>query len=153
MVGVAKAVNLSGVEFLQAIIAGEIASPAIGKALGFELLEAEEVRVVFGGKPEEYHYNPMGIVHGGLAATLLDSALGCSVLSTLPKGIIFTTLELKVNYIRAMSTQTGYVRCEGKIIHAGRQMATSEAKLVDADGKLYAHGTTTCLVFPIPSQN
>jgi len=106
-----------------------------------------EGRAVFLVEPSEYHYNPIGVVHGGLAATLLDSAMGCTVHSTLPVGASYTTLEIKVNYIRPMSAETGLVRCEANIIHAGGRTAIAEGKIIDTKGKLYAHGTTTCLIF------
>ena len=105
--------------------------------------------MVFAGTPDLRHYNPIGVVHGGYAATLLDSCMGCAVHSALEAGQGYTTLELKVNYVRAMTVNTGRVRAEGKIINVGRQVATAEGRIVGDDGKLYAHGTTTCLVFPI----
>jgi uncharacterized protein (TIGR00369 family) len=108
--------------------------------------EVSEGRVVFAIEPAEYHYNPLGTVHGGIAATLLDSAMGCAVQSMLPHGAGYTTLELKTNYLRAMTSRTGVVYCEGKIIHMGGRVATAEGRLTDASGKLYAHGTTTCIL-------
>jgi uncharacterized protein (TIGR00369 family) len=105
-----------------------------------------EGRVVFSAEPAEYHYNPLGTVHGGIAATLLDSAMGCAVQSLLPAGTGYTTLEIKVNYLRPITSATGPVTCEGKIIHLGGRVATAEARLSDATGKLYAHGTTTCIL-------
>lgn len=138
--------TLSGLAYLKAIQAGEIAPPPIAALLGMWLSEASEGRVVFAAEPGECHYNPLGIVHGGLAATLLDSALGCVVLSMLPMGSTFTTLELKVNYLRPMSAETGTVYAEGNIIHLGGRIATAEGRLTDAGGKLYAHGTTTCMI-------
>lgn len=142
--------QMSGLEFLQALIRGEIPAPPIAHTLGFTLAEVAEGRAVFVGEPAEYHYNPIGVVHGGLAATLLDSALGCAIQSALPRGVAYTTVELHVNLIRALTLNTGQIRCEATTIHVGRQMATAEARLTDMDGKLYAHGTTTCLVFPLP---
>ena len=139
--------NLSGLEYMQKLAAGELPPPPIAVTMGFTLVEAEFGRAVFEVEPAEYLYNPIGVVHGGLAATMLDSALGCTVHTTLPAGTGYTTAELHVNYIRAITGKTGRLRCEGKIIHSGRQMATAEARLVDAEGKLYAHGTTTCLIF------
>jgi uncharacterized protein (TIGR00369 family) len=115
--------------------------------LNFGLVELDEGRAVFSVEPAEYHYNPIGVVHGGLAATLLDSALGCAVHTALPAGAGYTTLEIKVNFVRAMTAETGLVRCEAKLIHLGGRTATAEGRIVDKDGKLYAHGTTTCLVF------
>ena len=110
------------------------------------ITEVSEGRVVFTAEPAEYHYNPLGTVHGGIAATLLDSAMGCAVQSMLPHGGGYTTLELKVNYLRPMTSKTGTVYAEGKIIHVGGRTATAEARLMDASGKLYAHGTTTCIL-------
>ena len=138
--------EMGGLEYLRAIAAGEAPPPPIAETLGMRLVEVEEGRVVFTLEPAEYHYNPIGSVHGGIAATLLDSAMGCSINTLLPKGTGYTTLELKVNYIRPLVTGTGLVRCEGKIIHLGGRVATAEGRLVDAAGTLYAHGTTTCLI-------
>ena len=104
-------------------------------------------RAVFEGLPEFRLYNPIGSVHGGFAATLLDSALGCAIFSTLAKGEAWTTLELKLNFVRAMNKDTGPVRAEGRIIHRGRTIATAEGRLVDAEGRVYAHATTTCMIF------
>jgi len=140
----------SGLEFLRDIATGVLPLPPIGKALNFFLLEADEGRVVFQGTPTFDFYNPIGTVHGGWAATLLDSCMACAVQTTLKKGQAYTTAELKLNLVRPLTDQTGPVRAEGKIIHAGRQVATSEGRLFGPDGKLYAHGTTTCLILQIP---
>jgi uncharacterized protein (TIGR00369 family) len=140
--------SYDGLAFLKAIIDGTLPQPPISELLGFHLREAEKGRAVFEGVPEFRHYNPIGTVHGGLAATLLDSALGCAIFSTLSKGDAWTTLELKLNFVRAMSKDTGPVRAEGRIIHRGRTVATSEGDLRDRAGKLYAHATTTCMIFP-----
>jgi len=105
--------------------------------------------VVFSYDPVFEHYNPLGSIHGGIAATLLDSVMGCAIHSTLKAGNGFTTLEIKVNYVRAMTDKTGPVKAEGKIINVGSRIATAEGRLVDGAGKLLAHGTTTCLIFPI----
>ena len=137
-----------GLGFLQSIIAGENPQPPISKLMSFRLAEAEKGRVVFEGHPNFDLYNPIGTVHGGYAATLLDSALGCAIFSTLLKGDTWTTLELKVNYVRALTKDTGPVRAEGRLIHRGRTVATSEGDLKDREGKLYAHATTTCMIFP-----
>lgn len=139
----------SGMEFLYRIWRGELPSAPIGHTMDFVPIEGEPGRVVFQGTPGKQHYNPIGSVHGGYFCTLLDSALGCAVQSMLPKGTGYTTLELKVNLIRALTDQTGPVRAEGKVISVGRSVGIAEASLVDADGKLYAHATTTCLVFPL----
>jgi uncharacterized protein (TIGR00369 family) len=115
--------------------------------MNFQIAELSEGRAVFTVEPAEYHYNPIGVVHGGLAATLLDSAMGCAVHSTLPAGVGYTTLEIKVNYIRAMTAETGLVRCEAQVIHVGGRTATAEGRVIDSSGKLYAHATTTCMIF------
>lgn len=138
--------TMSGLEYLQALKSGKISPSPIGVLMGFWFAEVSEGRVVFGAEPAEYHYNPIGTVHGGLAATLIDSALGCAIHSTLPVGVGYTTLELKVNYLRPMTSKTGTVYCEGKVIYVGGRVATAEARLTDANGKLYAHGTTTCMI-------
>ncbi|HEX7812424.1 MAG TPA: PaaI family thioesterase [Burkholderiales bacterium] len=140
----------SGLQFLRDIAAGVLPLPPIGLALNFFLVEAEEGRVLFQGTPKFDFYNPIGSIHGGWACTLLDSCMSCAVQTTLKAGFAYTTGELKVNMVRPMTDKTGPVRAEGKVIHPGRQLATAEGKLFGADGKLYAHGTTTCLIFPMP---
>ena len=140
--------SYDGLGFLQAIIAGTLPQPPISELLSFHLAEVENGHAVFEGLPEFRHCNPIGSVHGGIAATLLDSALGCAIFSTLHKGDTWTTLELKLNFVRPMTKDTGPVRAEGRIIHRGRTVATSEGDLKDRAGKLYAHATTTCMIFP-----
>ena len=139
--------GLTGFEFLRKVVSGELPRPPISALLNFRLAELDEGRAVFTVEPAEYHYNPIGVVHGGLAATLLDSAMGCAVHSVLPAGAGYTTLEIKVNYVRALTAETGLVRCEARVIHVGGRTATAEGKVLDAAGKLYAHATTTCLIF------
>ena len=139
--------GLTGIEYLRKIVAGELPGPPMAALMEFGLAELEEGRAVFTVEPAEYHYNPIGVAHGGLAATLLDSAMGCAVHSTLPAGAGYTTLEIKVNYVRAMTAETGLVRCEARVIHVGGRTATAEGRIIDAADKLYAHGTTTCLIF------
>ncbi len=146
MLSAGKGRAMSGIEYLGAMVRGELQGAPIAHLLGIRILEVDVGRVVFAVEPGEQHYNPMGSVHGGLSATLFDSAMGCAVLSTLPAGTFFTTLELKVNFVRAMSRDTGLVRCEASIIHAGSRVATAEARLTGADGKLYGHATTTCMI-------
>lgn len=146
MISAAKARTMSGLDFLRALLTGEIPPPPIARLMNFGITEVDEGRAVFEGDPAEYLYNPIGVVHGGLALTLLDSALGCAVQSALPLGAGYTTLETKVNLTRAVTGATGRLRCEGKVVHLGRSTATAEGRLTDADGKLYAHGTTTCLI-------
>lgn len=140
----------TGLETLKAIFAGELPRPPIGDTLDFVPIHMEPGVAVFQGRPQLKHYNPLGSVHGGWFATLLDSALGCAVHSALPAGKGYTTLELKVNIVRALTDAVPLVRAEGKLVHLGRQVATAEARLVGPDGKLYAHATTTCLVFEQP---
>ncbi|MGQ0763362.1 MAG: PaaI family thioesterase [Acidobacteriota bacterium] len=133
-------------EFLQKIAAGELPPPPIAALMNFELVELSEGHAIFAVEPKEYHYNPIGVVHGGLAATLLDSAMGCAVHSTLPAGAGYTTLEIKVNFVRPILADTGRVRAEAKLIHLGGRIATAEDRVIDEAGKLYAHATTTCLI-------
>jgi len=140
--------SYDGLSFLKAIIAGEVPNPPISQLLGFHLAEVGQGRAVFEGLPEFRHYNPIGTVHGGFAATLLDSALGCAIFSTIAKGEGWTTLELKFNLVRPLTKDTGMVRAEGRVVHRGRTVATSEGEIKDSAGKLYAHATTTCMIFP-----
>lgn len=141
----------SGMEVFEAIFAGELPPAPIGDTLDFIPIHMEPGIAVFQGKPQRRHYNPLGTVHGGWFATLLDSAVGCAVHTMLPAGKGYTTLELKVNMVRPLTDAVPLVRAEGKVIHAGRQVATAEGKIVGPDGKLYAHATTTCLIFDQPS--
>jgi len=142
-------VAIGGLAFFQKMMAGELPPPPLVALLGFRLVEVESGRVVFAGTPAETFYNGLGVAHGGYAATMLDSALGCAINSMMPPGPpgrLFTTLELKINYTRPLRRDVGEVRCEAKVIHAGNRTATSEGRIVDAAGKIYAHGTTTCIV-------
>lgn len=139
--------ELSGIDYLRAIRDGELPPPPIAALMNLGPVEVEEGRVVFSGQPEEYHYNPIGLVHGGLAATLLDSTMGCAVQSLLPAGVGYTTLELKVNYVRPMTRETGRVLAEGTVLHRGGRVATAEGRVIaEETGKLLAHATTTCLI-------
>jgi uncharacterized protein (TIGR00369 family) len=141
---------MTGLELLRAIAAGDAPGAPIADLLGFEPVEAEEGRVLFAAVPGPQHYNPIGTVHGGLAATLLDSAMGCAVHSTLGEGVGYTTLELKVNFTRPITSDTGRVLCEGTVVHRGGRVATAEGRVIaERDGKLLAHGTTTCLIFAL----
>ncbi len=137
---------LDGLAMLRAMMNGAAAPPSIGRTLSFTLVEIDRGRAVFQGSPGPAHLNPMGSVHGGWYASILDSALGCAVHSALPAGRAYTTLELKVNMIRALSIKVQRVRAIGHTIHVGTQTATAEARLVGPDGRLYAHATTTCLI-------
>jgi len=142
--------KLGGIDYLRELIAGRIALPPIMKLLGFRFAKVEEGLVVFECEPGEQHYNAIGVVHGGLAMTLLDSAMGCCVHTRLPLDKGYSTLEVKVNLVRAITAQTGTIRATGRVIHFGGRTATAEARLEDAEGKLYAHGTTTCILFGGP---
>jgi len=144
--------SMSGLELLQGMIAGRFPGPPIMQLIGFRLAEVDNGRAVFEGTPSLAHYNPLGTVHGGYAATLLDSCMGCAVHTTLPKGVGYTTLEFKVNLVRALTADTGPVRAEGKIVNGGRRVATAEGRLTDAQGRLLAHATTTCLVFELQAK-
>jgi uncharacterized protein (TIGR00369 family) len=139
--------RMSGLEFLRAIVAGILPPPPIARLIGTSLAEVEFGRAVFELEPTEWHYNPIGVVHGGVAATLLDSAMGCAVQSTLTAGVGYTTTDLQVRYVRAMGTDTGPVRAEGTVVHAGRRLVTAQGQIIAKDsGKLIAHATTACMV-------
>ena len=139
----------SGMEFLKGIGSGALPPAPIAELLGITPILVEPGVTVFQGAPSLAHYNPSGVVHGGYAATLLDTAVGCAIHTMLPAGKGYTTLELKVNYIRAMTDKTGPVRAEGKVVNLGNQVGIAEGRITDAQGKLYAYATTTCLVFDI----
>jgi len=143
--------GLTGLQIMQAMLRGDIPYAAIAKTLDFTIIEVSEGRAVFQGTPGPAHLNPMGTVHGGWYATLLDSALGCAVHTMMPVGRGYTTAELGVNLVRAIGPKVTRVRAEGKVIHCGRQLATAEGRIVGPDGTLYAHATTTCLVFEMKS--
>jgi uncharacterized protein (TIGR00369 family) len=143
------ALTRSGLEFMRAMIAGELPQPPVALLMDFRLAEVSEGHAVFVCTPGEQHYNAIGVVHGGLISILCDSALGCAVHTTLPLGVAYTTIELHVNLIRPLTRDTGEIRCEANVLHTGRRMATAEAKVTDKQGKLYGHGTTTCMVFPL----
>ena len=136
----------SGLELMQRMAAGEIPPPPIAQTLGFHLVEAERGHAVFECQPAEYYYNPIGMVHAGLAMTLMDSAMGLAFVTTLGEPVGWTTLEVKANFTRALTADTGTVRCTGSVIHPGRRVATTEARIVDSQGRLCAHGTSTILV-------
>jgi uncharacterized protein (TIGR00369 family) len=138
--------RLSGLEFLSRVAAGELPPPPMARLMNIRLVEVAVGRVVFEGTPEEYHYNPLGVVHGGMAATLLDSALGCCVNSHLAAGDFYTTLELKVNYLRPITIATGLVRAIATTVHIGRTTALVEAKVLDGSNRIYAYASSTCLI-------
>lgn len=147
VVPVETLIQHDGLKFLRGLRDGLYPAPPIAETLGFALTEVETGRAVFRGTPEFRHYNPIGSVHGGFAMTLLDSALACAIHSTLAKGETYATLEIKVNLVRALTKDTGPVRAEGRVIHRGRTIATSEGDIKDTGGKIYAHATTTCMIF------
>jgi uncharacterized protein (TIGR00369 family) len=138
--------NSTGLAAMQAWLAGDLPAPPIGKLMNMRLVDVERGRVVFEGEPGEEHYNPIGIVHGGFALTLMDSALGCAVHTTLDAGVGYTTTDTQVRFIRAITTATGVVRCEGTIQHVGRTTAVAHGTLVDRNGKLLATGTSACAI-------
>lgn len=147
-----KTASMSGLQVFEAIFAGDLPAPPIGETMDFIPIHMEHGVAVFQGKPMLKHYNPLGTVHGGWFCTLLDSAVGCAVHTTLPAGKGYTTLEIKVNMLRPLTDAVPLVRAEGKVIHTGKQVATSEGRIVGPDGKVYAHATTTCLIFDLPAQ-
>jgi len=139
--------KLPGIEYMRSIVAGEVPPPPIAVTMRFAPIEVEEGRAVFAGEPGEEHYNPIGVVHGGYAATLLDSALGCAVHTTLPAGVGYTSLGLEAKYVRPITRDTGRVICEANVLYRGRRQATSEANLIAAEsGKLLAHGVATSMI-------
>lgn len=138
---------LSGLEYMRQLMTGAREPSGMARLMNMRLVEVGEGRAVFAVEPDERHYNGLGIAHGGLAATLLDSALGCAINTLMPAGRVFTTLEMKINYVRPMRQETGEVRCEAEVLHAGGRVATAEGRITDASGKLYAHGTATCMLF------
>jgi uncharacterized protein (TIGR00369 family) len=138
---------MSGLEYMRKMMTGELPPSGMVQLLGLKLVEVSEGRAVFTVRPDESHYNGLGIAHGGLAAALLDSALGCAINAMMPAGKIFTTLEMKINYVRPITRERGELRCQANIIHAGGRVATAEGRITDEDGKLYAHGTATCMLF------
>ncbi|RYG29737.1 MAG: PaaI family thioesterase [Burkholderiales bacterium] len=141
------AAALSGLEIMRRGISREPSSrPGIGRSLNFWLTEVEDGRVVFEGEPGVESLNPLGIIHGGWTLTAIDSACGCATMTALEPGVSYTTLETKVNMVRAIQPNSGIYRCEGNLLARGRQIITSEAKVIGPDGKLYAHGTSTCMV-------
>ena len=138
--------SMPGIEFLRAIRDRRLPAAPIAELLGFNLVEVEPGHAVFEVTPGEQHYNPIGVVHGGLAMTLLDSAMGCAVQTHMPAGSGYTTLEAKTNLVRPITAATGRLRAIGKVVHLGKRIATAEGRLEDAAGKLYAHASSTCIV-------
>jgi uncharacterized protein (TIGR00369 family) len=140
---------MPGLQLLTGIVEGTLPAPPIQKALNFSIVEVTRGFTAFVGNPKFEYYNPLGSVHGGYAAALLDSCMACAVHSTLERGYSYATVEIKINYVRAITSETGEVRAEGKVINAGKRIATAEGRLFDLAGRLYAHGTTTCLILTL----
>ncbi len=148
-IGAQAALKMNGLDYLKAMERGELPRPPIVEALDLGTIKVEEGRVSFEYIPAEFHYNPIGSVHGGVISTVLDSAMGCTLHSVVPQGTVYTTLELKVNFLRAITLQSGRLFCAGKIIHYGSKTALLEAQIVDDEGKVYAHGVSTCLLMKL----
>ncbi|MDP9017671.1 MAG: PaaI family thioesterase [Candidatus Eremiobacteraeota bacterium] len=142
--------NMTGIEYLRAMKDGTVPGPPIASLMDLRFEAIEPGHLVFTGRPFEFHFNPMGQVHGGFASTLLDSALGCVTMTLLPKGMIFTTLDLHVNFVRPLTLEVGELRCIGDVVHGGRRVVTSFGRIEDRGGKLYAHANSTCMVIPWP---
>jgi len=144
--------QLTGLAFVEGLASGALPLNQMARTLGYDVVEAEKGRVVIAAEPKDDHFNPWGTVHGGLAATLLDSCMGLAIQSTVDKGVGSTTLEFKVSFIRPVTAETGLIRAEGKVLNSGRRAGTAEGWVTDAQGRLLAHGTTTCLIFELPAQ-
>jgi uncharacterized protein (TIGR00369 family) len=149
MVGAMAALSMSGLDYMTALKDGKFPPPPIARLFHMNLVEVAEGWVVFTAEPVEYTYNPIGVVHGGYATTVLDGAMGCAVHTTLPQGMAYSTTQINVHLVRAITLSVGLLRCESKVLHSGRLVATAEAYLRDANGKLYAHATSNCAIFPV----
>ena len=148
IVSEAKRKQMTGLEFVRGLASGELPLNTIARTLGYDVAEAEKGRVLVTLVPTAEHLNPAGTVHGGLTATLLDSCMGLAIQSTLDKEVSQTTLEFKISLVRPITPETGEIRAEGKVLNSGRRIGTAEGRVVDSQGRLLAHGTTTCLIFP-----
>ena len=142
---------MAGLDYVRAIQVGEIPPPPIAVVMNYSIAELEEGRAVFEGEPGEEHYNPIGVVHGGYAATLLDSAMGCAVHTTLPAGVGYTSIEIKVNYLRAVHATSGPLTAIGRVVKPGRRVAFAEGEVLDAQGRTVATASSSLLVFPLPT--
>jgi len=151
MIGASRAFTMDGIDYLREIVKGTIPPPSIGPLMDFTLKVIEHGEATFEVTPSEFHYNPIGMIHGGLFATLLDSAMGCAIQSTLKAGSGYSTVDLQVTYVKAAVVKTGRLICTGKIVHGGKKIATGYGEVRDPDGVLYAHGTTTCLILHMKS--
>ena len=141
--------GMTGLEFVQGLADGTLPLNTMAKTIGYEITEAEHGRVVVMAEPQEIHLNPAGTVHGGLAATMLDSCMGLAIQSTLEKGIASTTVEFKISFVRPITPETGLIKAEGMVINRGRRVGTAEGRVTDSKGRLLVHGTTTCLIFEV----
>jgi uncharacterized protein (TIGR00369 family) len=146
-VGADEQKRMSGLEFVQGLADGTLPLNTIARTLGYDITEAQSGRVVVTAEPGDNHLNPAGTVHGGLAATMLDSCMGLAIQSTLEKGLGSTTLEFKISFVRAITPATGPIKAEGTVISRGRRVGTAEGRVTDSKGRLLVHGTTTCLIF------
>jgi len=149
IVSAEKQKQMSGLEFVRGLVEGTLPLNTIAQTLGYDIVEAEHGRVVVVAEPKNTHLNPAGTVHGGLAATMLDSCMGLAIQSTLEKGIGSTTVEFKMSFIRPITPETGLIKAEGTVINCGRRVGTAEGRVTDTKGRLLVHGTTTCLIFEI----
>jgi uncharacterized protein (TIGR00369 family) len=140
--------EMSGLEFVQGLVDGTLPLNTIAQTLGYDVSEATHGRVVITAEPSSNLLNPSGTVHGGFSATLLDSCMGLSILTTLEKGVGSTTLEFKISLVRPITPETGMIKAEGVVLTTGRRVGTAEGRITDSNGRLLAHGTTTCLIFP-----
>jgi len=147
IVGADRRKEMSGLEFVQGLVDGSLPLNTMAETLGYDVTEATNGRVVVTAKPNDTHLNPSGTVHGGLAATMLDSCMGLAIQSTLDKGLASTTLEFKISLVRPITPQTGLIQAEGVVLNCGRRIGTAEGRIADREGRLLAHGTTTCLIF------
>lgn len=152
MVSAGSIASMSGLDFMRAIREGRLPRPPIMATLTMDIDAVEEGRVAFAVEPQEFHYNPIGMVHGGIAATLIDSATGCAVHTTCKQGEGYTTINLNVDFMKAMSHRTGRVRCEGEVVRRGARVAIADARIVDEAGTVYARGSATCLIFPLKAE-
>jgi len=147
MKGAKEAMTMAGLDYFQAMNDGKLPFPPLLNTLDFKVESIEKGKAVFTFEPQEFHYNPIGTVHGGVISAILDSAMGCSIHSLLPAGTGYTTLELKVNFLKAITIKSGELRAVGKVIHSGSRTALVEAQLIDKNNTIYAHGTSTCMIF------
>lgn len=146
LIGFERSKTLTGIDYLRALQNGDLPAPPIARLVDFTFTEVEPGRVTATLTPREFHYNPIGVVHGGIASTLLDTVMACAIQTGLPVGVLYTTVELSINFIRPLLATTGEIRAIGEVIHSGRRLAMAHGRIEDAAGKLYAHGKTTCMI-------